>query len=79
MQKLGADLACQSETYSPDHPFVGWLSCVGENEEDKFALLWGEAQLCLPYVCLQKTRPCLALLGLTGPKATYSYPKVTLR
>ena len=20
--------------------------------EDKFALLWGEAQLCLPYVCL---------------------------
>ena len=27
----------------------------GENIEynlDKFALLWGEAQLCLPYVCL---------------------------
>ena len=21
-------------------------------KEDKFALLWGEAQLCLPYVCL---------------------------
>ena len=38
MQKLGADLACQSETYSPDHLFVGWLSCVGENEEDKQSL-----------------------------------------
>ena len=21
---------------------------------NKFALLWGEAQLCLPYVCLRK-------------------------
>ena len=21
-------------------------------EQNKFALLWGEAQLCLPYVCL---------------------------
>ena len=30
----------------------------------KFALLWGEAQLCLPYVCLQKN-------------IAYSYPKVT--
>ena len=37
MQKLGADLACQSETYSPDHPFVGWLSCVGKNEEGKLS------------------------------------------
>ena len=24
---------------------------LGNDEEDKFALLWGEAQLCLPYVC----------------------------
>ena len=31
---------------------------------NKFALLWGEAQLCLPYVCLQK-------------KIAYSYSKVT--
>ena len=21
-------------------------------KQDKFALLWGEAQLCVPYVCL---------------------------
>ena len=32
---------------------------------NKLALLWGEAQLCLPYVCLQR-------------KIAYSYPKVTL-
>ena len=44
---------------------------------NKFALLQGEAQLCLPYVCLKKTRPYLGLLGLTGPKVTYSEPKVT--
>ena len=31
---------------------------------NKFALLWDEAQLCLPYVCLYK-------------KIAYSYPKVT--
>ena len=30
---------------------------------NKFALLWGEAQLCLPYVCLWK-------------KIAYSYPNV---
>ena len=32
--------------------------------KNKFALLCGEAQLCLPYVCLKK-------------KIAYSYPKVT--
>ena len=41
------------------------LTCLAR--ENKFALLWGEAQL-------QKTRPYLALLGLTGPKVTYSDP-----
>ena len=38
---------------------------------NKFALLWGEAQLCLPYVCLKKK---IAYFYL---KVTYSYPKVT--
>ena len=33
----------------------------------KFALLWGKAQLCLPYVCL----------AYSYPKVTYSYPRVT--
>ena len=43
---------------------------------DKFALLWGEAQLCLPY--------CLCLLiekiaySYSYPKVAYKYPKVTL-
>ena len=27
-----------------------------ENMKNKFSLLWGEAQLCLPYVCLQKKK-----------------------
>ena len=35
---------------------------------NKFALLWGEAQLCFPYVCLKKK---------IAYKVTYSYPKVT--
>ena len=36
-----------------------------QNEEmNKFALLWGEAQLCLPYVCLEEN-------------IAYSYPNVT--
>ena len=26
------------------------------NEANKLALLWGEAQLCLPYVCLEKEK-----------------------
>ena len=26
--------------------------CATENKGDCYALLWGEAQLCLPYVCL---------------------------
>ena len=35
------------------------------------ALLCGEAQLCLPYVCLYKKR------AYSYPKVTYGYPKVT--
>ena len=27
-----------------------------DNSWDKLALLWGEAQLCLPYVCLKKEK-----------------------
>ena len=42
-------------------------------KENKFALLWGEAQLCLPYVCLQKK------IAYSYPKVSYSFPKVTLR
>ena len=38
---------------------------------NKFALLWGEAQLCLPYVCLQKK------IAYSYPKVTYSYHKLT--
>ena len=38
---------------------------------NKFALLWGEAQLCLPYVCLEKN------IAYSYPNVTYSYPKVT--
>ena len=30
--------------------YVAKYSC--KTNENKFALLWGEAQLCLPYVCL---------------------------
>ena len=37
---------------------------------NKFALLWGEAQLCLPYVCLYKK------IADSYPKVTYSYPRV---
>ena len=38
---------------------------------DKFSLLLGEAQLCLPYVCL------LQKIAFSYPKMTYSYLKVT--
>ena len=38
---------------------------------NKLALLWGEAQLCLPYVLLIEKK------AYTYPKVTHSYPKVT--
>ena len=42
---------------------------------NKFALLWVEAQLCLPYVCLWKK-----VMTFSDPMVTYSHPKkVTLR
>ena len=40
-------------------------------EANNFALLWGEAQLCLPHVCLEKN------IAFSYPNVTYSYPKVT--
>ena len=40
--------------------------------KNKFALLCGEAQLCLPYVCLKKK------IAYSYPKVAYKYPKVTL-
>ena len=45
---------------------------VDHYKDYKFALLWGEAQLCLPYVCLQKK------IAYSYPKLAYKYPKVTL-
>ena len=46
---------------------------------NKFALLQGEAQLCLPYVCLQKKSNDHSdpMVTYSHPKMTYSYPKVT--
>ena len=38
----------------------------------KFALLWGEAQLCLPYLCLLKEKTAYSY-----PKVIYSYPRLT--
>ena len=38
----------------------------------KFALLWGEAQLCSPYIYLLIEKNCHSY-----PKATHSYPRVT--
>ena len=39
---------------------------------DKFALPWGEAQLCLPYVCFRKR-----VMTYSDPMVTYSHPKMT--
>ena len=41
---------------APHHKPVSaaWLEQRGDNRGDKFALLWGEAHLRLPYVCLKK-------------------------
>ena len=47
---------------------------------NKFALLWGEAQLCLPYVCFYKKKVMTysdPMVTYSHPKMTYSYPKVT--
>ena len=35
---------------------------------NKLALLWGEAQLCLPYIYLKKEKE---------PRMTYTYPMLT--
>ena len=47
------------------------------NDDDnmnKFALLWGEAQLCLPYIFAYRKK---VMTYSDDPKMTYSYPKVT--
>ena len=48
---------------------------------NNLALLWGEAQLYLPYVCLSKKQPKVIYsypkVTYTDPKVTYSDPKVT--
>ena len=43
-----------------------------KNVVDKFALLQGEAQLCLPYVCFQKK-----VMIYSDPNMNYSGLKVT--
>ena len=49
---------------------------------NKFALLWGEAQLCLPYLPYFAYRKKVMtysdpMVTYSHPKMTYSYPKVT--
>ena len=43
---------------------------------NKFSLLWGEAQLCLPYDCLWKKLPKVTQ---RWPNVTLRWPNVTLR
>ena len=45
--------------------------CLFEGS-NKFALLWGEAQLCLPYVFIERK-----VMTYSDPIVTYSHPKVT--
>ena len=48
-------------------------------KEYKFALLWGEAQLCLPCLLIEKKVMTYSdpMVTYCHPKKTYSYPKVT--
>ena len=39
-------------TYTIPFHFLHFVHCNNSVLNNKFALLWGEAQLCLPYVCL---------------------------
>ena len=43
---------CHCLRSRPIYPKVVTFGGNVENEDDKFSLLWGEAQLCLPYDCL---------------------------
>ena len=42
-------------------------------ENNKFALLWSEAQLCLPYVSLKKRKQKKEIGDLTVSTVTLSY------
>ena len=46
---------------------------------NKLALIWGEAQLCLPYVCLYEKIAYSYLKALRWPNVTLRWPNVTLR
>ena len=50
---------------------VSGIINIGHN---KLAFLWGEAQLCLPNVCLEKKLPTVSQTQ-SCPKVTYSYPR----
>ena len=49
-----------------------------ETIENKLALLWGEAQLCLPYVCLKKEKK-RKRVTYNDPEGTIMWPTVALR
>ena len=63
----------QKSVTRPQSPFESALNF------GSITLLWGEAQLCLPYVCLQKKVMTYSdpMVTYSHPKMTYSYPKVT--
>ena len=50
-----------------------FTALTNKNSMTKFALLWGEAQLCFPYVCLKKKK------SFTTLQMTYVMCKVTGR
>ena len=62
------------------HGHIFFYSCLKsvmiekkfETKRNKFALLWGEAQLCLFALCL-----LIEKIAYSYPKVTYSYPRVT--
>ena len=47
------------------------------NKRDKFALLWGEAQLCLPYLMFAYRKE-LPIVTLRWPTVILRWPNVTL-
>ena len=57
-----------------------WSATVTLNiKRNKVALLWAEAQLCLPYVCLEKEikEKKRKRVTYSDPIVNYSHPKVT--
>ena len=51
LQEAGARSDTNSDSLTDISFFVSLVEFLNFNI-NKFALLWGEAQLCLPYVCL---------------------------